>query len=152
MASWILSNINIKNLNPAASVRNLIMGSGWIFHQNNNPIQTSKSTPEWVTEHWSDIHIPVIWPEPYRKWVSELKRSTWSCESEGSGVILDEGTVSDLLSGVLHLFRHYRRKLRTVILGKGCCNNWVPIMVANIEKAFISQCAPHFQSIYFNDR
>ncbi len=29
----------------------------------------------------------------------ELKRR--SCESEGSGVILDEGMVSDLLSGVL---------------------------------------------------
>ncbi len=26
---------------------------------------------------------------------------TWSCESEGSGEILDEGMVSDLLSGVL---------------------------------------------------
>ncbi len=33
----------------------------------------------------------------------ELKRkaSSWSCESEGSGEILDEGMVSDLLSGVL---------------------------------------------------
>ncbi len=26
---------------------------------------------------------------------------SWSCESKGSGVILDEGMVSDLLSGVL---------------------------------------------------
>ncbi len=26
------------------------------------------------------------------------------------------------------LFSHNRRKLRAVTLGKGCCNNWVPIM------------------------
>ncbi len=39
--------------------------------------------------------------------------------------------VSDLLSGV---YRHYRRKLRAVILGKGCCNNWVPIIVANMNQ------------------
>ncbi len=48
------------------------------------------------------------------------------------------------------LFRHYRRKLRAVILGKGCCNNWVPIMVANIEKAFISQCVPPTHTHNFN--
>ncbi len=41
----------IKNLNLTASVRNLIMGRGWIFHQDNNPKQTSKSTQKWVTEH-----------------------------------------------------------------------------------------------------
>ncbi len=32
----------IKNLNLTASVRNLIMGRVWIFHQDNNPKQTSK--------------------------------------------------------------------------------------------------------------
>ncbi len=32
----------IKNQNLTASVRNLIMGRGWIFHQDNNPKQTSK--------------------------------------------------------------------------------------------------------------
>ncbi len=47
----------------------------------------------------SDLVSGVLWPEPCRRWVSELKRR--SCESEGSGVILDEGMVSDLLSGVL---------------------------------------------------
>ncbi|XDV52022.1 hypothetical protein PO909_020804 [Leuciscus waleckii] len=30
---------------------NLIMGRGWIFHQDNGPKQTSKSTQKWVTEH-----------------------------------------------------------------------------------------------------
>ncbi len=33
-----------KNLNLTASVRNLIMGQVWIFQQDNNPKQTSKST------------------------------------------------------------------------------------------------------------
>ncbi len=41
----------IKNLNLSASVINLIMGRGWIFHQDNNPKQTSKSTQKWVTGH-----------------------------------------------------------------------------------------------------
>ncbi len=30
-------------------------------------------------------------------------------------------------------FRHYRRKLRAVILGKEHCNNWVPIILANMN-------------------
>ncbi len=83
----------------------------------------------------SDLWSGVLWPEPCRRWVSELKRR--SCESEDldwfwmkewslisgqvfsdlnpvedewgelkrrsceSGVILDEGMVSDLVSGVL---------------------------------------------------
>ncbi len=84
----------------------------------------------------SDLVSGVLWPEPCRRWVSELKRR--SCESEDlewfwmkewsliscqvfsdlnpvedewteeeklwiwrSGVILDEGMVSDLVSGVL---------------------------------------------------
>ena len=41
----------IKNQNLTASARNLIMGRGWIFHQDNGPKQTSKSTQKWVTEH-----------------------------------------------------------------------------------------------------
>ncbi len=43
----------------------------------------------------SDLVSGVLWPEPCRRWVSELKRR--SCESED----LDEGMVSDLGSGVL---------------------------------------------------
>jgi len=38
------SNKQITNLNLKASARNLIMGRGWIFHEDNDPKQTSKST------------------------------------------------------------------------------------------------------------
>ncbi len=92
----------IKNLNLTSSVRNLIMGRGWIFHQDNNPKQTSKSTQKWVTEHKTSVPP---WPSqssdlnPTENEWGELKRR--SCESEGSGEILNEGMVSDFLSGVL---------------------------------------------------
>ncbi len=63
--------------------------------------QTSKTTQKWVTEHKTKLllAIPVLWPEPCRRWVrwtEEEKLWIWR-----SGVILDEGMVSDLGSGVL---------------------------------------------------
>ena len=41
----------IKNQNLTPSARNLIMGRGWIFHQDNDPKQTSKSKQKFVVEH-----------------------------------------------------------------------------------------------------
>ncbi len=63
--------------------------------------QTSKTTQKWVTGHKSKLLlvIPVLWPETCRRWVrwtEEKKLWIWR-----SGVILDEGMVSDLVSGVL---------------------------------------------------
>jgi len=58
----------IKNQNLTPSARNLIMGRGWIFHQDNSPKQTSKSTQKCVTEH--KMTVPVPWPDEW----SELKR------------------------------------------------------------------------------
>ncbi len=49
----------IKNQNLTASVRNLIMGRVWIFHQDNNPKQTSKYTQKWVTEHKINL-LPLL--------------------------------------------------------------------------------------------
>jgi len=40
-----------KNQNLTASARNPIMGRGWIFHQDKDPNQTSKTTQKCVTEH-----------------------------------------------------------------------------------------------------
>ncbi len=91
----VQTGIQIKNQNLTASIRNLIMDRVWIFHQDNNPKQT------WVAEHKTKLLlvIPVLWPEPCRRWVrwtEEKKLWIWR-----SGVILDEGMVSDLVSGVL---------------------------------------------------
>ncbi len=60
---------------------------------------------------------------------------TWSWESEGSGEKEDIKEWSLVSCQVFSkLIRHYRRKIRTVILGKGRWNNWVPITVANVSK------------------
>jgi len=53
------------------------MGRGWIFHQDNDPKQTSKSKKKWVTEHKMKL-LP--WPpqspdlNPKENEWSELKR------------------------------------------------------------------------------
>ncbi len=48
----------------------------------------------------SGMAIPVLWPKmSVVNWREEAL--SWSWESKGSEVILDEGMVSDLLSGVL---------------------------------------------------
>ncbi len=78
------------------------MGHVWIFNRTIIQTQTLKTTQKWVTEHKTKL---LLWPfqssdlNPRENEWGELKRR--SCESEGSGVILDEGMVSDLLSGVL---------------------------------------------------
>ncbi len=95
----------IKNLTEKVtdSVRNLKMGHVWIFQTDNNPnLKNNKTMGHWAQTQASAMAIPVLWPELCRKWVRWREEApTWSCESKGSGVILDEGTVSDLLSGVL---------------------------------------------------
>ncbi len=48
----------------------------------------------------SGMAIPVLWPKmSVVNWREEAL--SWSWESKGSEVIMDEGMVSDLLSGVL---------------------------------------------------
>ncbi len=80
------------------------MGHVWIFQTDNNPNTNLKNNSE--MGHWAQnqayMAIPVLWPEPWRRWVNWREEApSWICESKGSGVILDEGMVSDLLSGVL---------------------------------------------------
>ncbi len=73
-----------------------------MFGSSNRTIIQIKTTQQWVTETKSKL---LLWPfqssdlNPVEDEWSELKRR--SCESKGSGVILDEGMVSDLSSGVL---------------------------------------------------
>ncbi len=58
----------------------------------------------WAQNEYFTIAVSVLWPETLQK-MSEVnwreEAPSWSCESEGSGEILYEEMVSDLLSGVL---------------------------------------------------
>ncbi len=68
--------------------------------------QTSKTTQKWVTEYKTKL---LLWPfqssdlnPAENEWVNWREEApSWRCASEGSGVILDEGMISDLFSGVL---------------------------------------------------
>ncbi len=62
----------IKNKNLTDSVRNLIMGHVWIFQPDNNPKTNLKNNTKmghWAQNQASAMAIPVLWPEPCRKWV-----------------------------------------------------------------------------------
>ncbi len=79
------------------------MGHVWIFQPYNNPNTNLKNSTKMghgvQNQAMVAIAIPVLWPEPCRRWVrwtEEKKLWIWR-----SGVILDEGMVSDLGSGVL---------------------------------------------------
>ncbi len=113
----------IKNQNLTASVRNLIMGCAWIFHQDINPKQTQK----WVTEHkmnllpWLSLSSDL---NPTEDEWGELKRSSTVMELWIWRIWRDSGWRKwSLISYQVFskLFRHYRRKLRAVTLGKGRC-------------------------------
>ncbi len=62
----------IKNQQVTDSVRNLIMGHVWIFQPDNNPKTNHKINTKmghWAQNQASAMAIPVLWPEPCRKWV-----------------------------------------------------------------------------------
>ncbi len=85
----------IKNQNLTASVRNLIMGRVWIFHQDNNPKQTSnKHKNGSLSTKWIFYHCclcPLTWALQKMSEVNWREAApSWSCESEGSGEILYE--------------------------------------------------------------
>ncbi len=106
--------------------------------------QTSKTTQKWVTEHKTKL---LLWPFPSsdlnpieNEW-GELKRRSTVMELWIWRIWRDSGWRKwSLISYHVFskLFRHYRRKLRAVTLGKGRCNNWVPIIVATWTRESIS--------------
>ncbi len=81
------------------------MGHVWIFQPYNNPntnLKNNTKMSHWAQNQASAMAIPVLWPEPCRKWVgwTEEKKHRHGAGNL-TGVILDEGMVSDHLSGVL---------------------------------------------------
>ncbi len=62
----------IKNQQVTDSVRNLIMGHVWIFQPDNNPntnLKNNTTMGHRAQNQASAMTIPVLWPEPCRKWV-----------------------------------------------------------------------------------
>ncbi len=73
-------------------------------YQNHTNPQKQHKNGHWAQNQASAMTIPVLWPEPCRK-ISEVnwreEAPSWSCDLKDLEVILDEGMVSDLLSGVM---------------------------------------------------
>ncbi len=132
------------NLNLTASVTNLIMGRVSIFHQDNNPKQTSKSTQKCVTEHkmkllpWLSLSSDLNPTE--NEWGELKRRSTvvelWIWRIWRDSVWRKWSLISYQVFS--KLFRHYRRKLWPT---------WTR------ESIYLTmRFSPHFQLFYFNDR
>ncbi len=69
----------IKNLNLTVSVRNLIMGRGWIFHQDNNPKHQNQHKNGSLITKWSFYHgspSPLTWTLQKMSGVNFKRRST----------------------------------------------------------------------------
>ncbi len=65
-----------KNQYATDSVRNIIIGHVWIFQPDNNPntnLKNNTQMPHWAQNQASAMTIPVLWPEPCRKWVSWIQ-------------------------------------------------------------------------------
>ncbi len=78
-------------------------------------------------------------------------------ESEGSGVILDEGMVSDLCQVFSNFIRHYRRKLYYFVKWRfqKVLNKRVPLIVSNVYREkhlFHNDISPHFKFLFSNER
>ncbi len=116
----------IKNQQVTDSVRNLIMGHVWIFQPYKNPNTNLKNNTQMghrAQIQASAMTIPVLWPEPCRKWVrwTEEKKlwiwriwrdsgwmnALWSlvgCSLASSGII---GEHLELLNWQMRGFKKY---------------------------------------------
>ncbi len=95
-----LQHIQLSDTTGTSNVFWMFGSSNWTIIQK----QTLKTTQKWVTGHKTKL---LLWPfQPSDLNPVEMSEVNWReeavwSESEGSGEILDEGMVSDLLSGVL---------------------------------------------------
>ncbi len=109
---------------------NLIMGHVWIFQPYNNPNTNLKNNTKmghWAQNQASAMAIPVLWHEPYSKWVRwteekkhrhgdvNLKGLEWFCMKEWS--LISCPVFSNLI-------RHYRKKIWAVKLVNGGFNKY----------------------------
>ncbi len=130
MASCIISNTNKEKINKWLTLRNLIMGHVWIFQPYNYPNTNLKNNTKmgyWAQNQASATAIPVLWPEPYYKWVGwteekkhhhgsgNLKGLKWFWMKEWSLISCQ------VFSNII---RHYRRNFRAVKLTNGGFKNY----------------------------
>ncbi len=155
----------IKNQQVTDSVRNLIMGRVWIFQPDNIPNTNLKNNTKmghWAQNQASAMAIPVLWPEPCRKWVRwteekkhrhgavNLKDLEWFWMKEWS--LISCQVFSNLI-------RHYRRKFGAVWTGKWrfqeVLNKRVPLMwpmCIREKHLFHNYISPHFKFLLSNER
>ncbi len=112
-----MESIKYHQIKKWLTVRNIIMGHVWIFQPDNNPKTNLKNNTKMGA---SAMAIPVLWPEPCRKWVRwteeekhrngavNLKGLEWFWMKEWS--LISCQVFSNLI-------RHYRRK-RLYYFGK----------------------------------
>ncbi len=146
------------------SVRNLIMGHVWIFQLYNNPNTNLKNTKmgHWAQNQSSAMAIPVLWPEPCRKWVRwteekkhchgsvNLKDLEWFWMKECSLISCQV---------FFNLIRFYRRTFRKVKLANiGFKKYWIkgsrylwPMCIRE-KHLFHNDISPHFKFLLSNER
>ncbi len=127
--------------------------------------QTSETTKmgHWAQNQASAMTIPVLWPEPCRKWVrwteekhqhgaGNLKGLEWFWMKEWSLISCQMFS---------NLIRHYRRTFRPVKLAnggfkkywiKGGCHQLWLIMCIRHKHLFHNDICPHFKFLISNKR
>ncbi len=105
-----------KSISDWLCLKTFIMGHVWIFQ----PDKNNTKMGHWAQNQASAMSIPVLWPEPCRKWTGELKKHRhgavnlkdleWFWMKEWS--LISCQVFSKLI-------RHYMRTCRAVKLANG---------------------------------
>ncbi len=123
--TWHHGFYQIPTEEKSTSDWNLILGHVWIFQRDNNPntyLKNYTKRGHWAQNQVSAMVIPVLWPEPCRKWVrwteekkhrhgaGNIKCPEWFWRKEWS--LISCQVFSNLI-------RHYKRQFRAVKLTNG---------------------------------
>jgi len=143
------------------------MGHVWIFQQDSNPKTSCKIKTKmghWAQNQAFAMAIPVPRPEPYRKWVGWTEEKKHQHRS-GNLKDLERFCIEEWSLISCQVFskfiKHYKRRLRAVILEKGGCKK----NLIKVGKLFFPMCfgekhlfhnvipsPPNFHLFYFNKR